>query len=79
MQFLTEISELNLEVLSLHGCSFSGSLPYLGDLTSLKVFSLAENELNGTLISKGNLELICKNIYIEHVKIARTCKNSKLK
>jgi hypothetical protein len=66
-------------VVTLRGCEFYGSLPYLGDLTSVKVLSLAENELNGTLISKGNLELICKNIYIEHVKIARTCKNSKLK
>ncbi|XP_078149946.1 putative receptor-like protein 8 [Carex rostrata] len=48
-----ELSALNLEVVSLSGCMFNGSFPYLGHWSSLKALSLAFNSLTGTLTSKG--------------------------
>ncbi|KAJ4813201.1 Receptor like protein 14 [Rhynchospora pubera] len=48
-----EFTALKLEVVNLCSCGFSGSLPYLGDWSSLKALSLANNYLNGTLTSKG--------------------------
>ncbi|XP_078150822.1 receptor-like protein 13, partial [Carex rostrata] len=48
-----ELSALNLEVVSLSGCGFNGSFPYVGHWSSLKALSLADNSLSGTLTSKG--------------------------
>ncbi|KAJ4813200.1 receptor like protein 9 [Rhynchospora pubera] len=49
-----DFSALNLEVVNLPDCGFSGSLPYLGDWSSLKALSLARNYgLIGTIISTG--------------------------
>ncbi|KAJ1700914.1 hypothetical protein LUZ63_000693 [Rhynchospora breviuscula] len=48
-----EFSALNLEVVNLRSCDISGSLPYLGDWSSLKALSLAYNNLNGTITSTG--------------------------
>ncbi|KAJ4745491.1 receptor like protein 1 [Rhynchospora pubera] len=50
-----EFTALKLEVVNLCSCGFSGSLPYLGDWSSLKALSLANNYLNGTLTSKDSI------------------------
>ncbi|XP_078159199.1 receptor-like protein 9b isoform X4 [Carex rostrata] len=55
-----ELSALNLEVVSLTGCLYSGSFPDLGHWSSLKALSLADNLLNETLTSEGLCRL--KNI-----------------
>ncbi|XP_078166458.1 uncharacterized protein LOC144561300 [Carex rostrata] len=52
-----ELSALNLEVVSLRGCFFNGSFPYLGHWSSLKALSLAFNDLTGNLTSKGLWQL----------------------
>ncbi|XP_078153763.1 uncharacterized protein LOC144548919 isoform X2 [Carex rostrata] len=51
------INALNLEVLSLSGCGFSGSLPNLGHWSSLKALSLEGNDLNDTLSLEGLCQL----------------------
>ncbi|KAJ1700917.1 hypothetical protein LUZ63_000696 [Rhynchospora breviuscula] len=48
-----EFSALKLEVVNLRSCGFSGSLPYLGDWSSLKALSLASNSLFGNITLKG--------------------------
>ncbi|KAJ1700912.1 hypothetical protein LUZ63_000691 [Rhynchospora breviuscula] len=54
VKVLAEFTALKLEVVNLRSCGgFFGSLPYLGDWSSLKALSLANNNLNGTLTSKG--------------------------
>ncbi|KAJ3705296.1 hypothetical protein LUZ61_009001 [Rhynchospora tenuis] len=49
-----EFSALNLEVVNLRKNGLNGSLPYLGDWSSLKALSLAGNILDGTITSTGN-------------------------
>ncbi|XP_078153142.1 cuscuta receptor 1-like [Carex rostrata] len=62
-----ELSALNLEVLSLRECMFSGTFPYLGNWsTSLNALSLAGNELNGTLTSEG----ICQLTNLEELDLS---------
>ncbi|KAJ3705297.1 hypothetical protein LUZ61_009002 [Rhynchospora tenuis] len=48
-----EFSALNLEVVNLRKNGLNGSLPYLGDWSSLKALSLAGNILDGTITSTG--------------------------
>ncbi|KAJ4807922.1 receptor like protein 9 [Rhynchospora pubera] len=50
---VNEFSATNLEVLNLRDCGFNGSLPYLGDWSSLKAFSVSGNDLYGTITSTG--------------------------
>ncbi|KAJ4770540.1 receptor like protein 9 [Rhynchospora pubera] len=50
---VNEFSATNLEVVNLRDCGFNGSLPYLGDWSSLKAFSVSGNDLYGTITSTG--------------------------